>query len=473
MKFKCLKIICLLIVAYSSMILHAQAKLSGLKVLTASKTTEISQYGITWTFSEPVFFGTYITGDYWVVGPVTIESVSPAPGTVTANGVTRFGNGSMINPMTGNGQAYDENANGWNASKVISFPITLFPGQSIVSTESISDFRLNSDGQIETVDGKKPSLNHCSLWSAAVLTCVSEEQTANTFRPPFVGDDKPVYSADNLNFNLLPQLSPTNSAPSNIDYYSRLIQRPWITHNTDWLARSIHPAMNMPSYHREVVSNLSTIATLLLTEGIQNEDLVLYAIQNGIDWYHMCILGNGDSAFIEWPVLFAGLMLGDNTILSAFTSGSNKTLSRSVDKTYYWSDHHSSISSSIVTAGNTWTSYSRTPIPFWRQSSTNGSQEHEHLDPSEWDLVSDGGGGKREVYRVINSRAWLGVGFSAIVLGIKNEWDHPAYFDYLDRWMRESGSYIKSLYSSADPEDYQCGNSDFVTDMWNEYRNNY
>src|SRR5690606_17495371 len=29
-------------------------------------TTEITHYGVTWTFAEPVEFGQFITGDYWV-----------------------------------------------------------------------------------------------------------------------------------------------------------------------------------------------------------------------------------------------------------------------------------------------------------------------------------------------------------------------------------------------------------------------
>ena len=50
----------------------------------------VSQYGITWTFDRPGPVGRFLTGDYYVVGPVTIASISPEP----ANGR----NGSMLNP---------------------------------------------------------------------------------------------------------------------------------------------------------------------------------------------------------------------------------------------------------------------------------------------------------------------------------------------------------------------------------------
>ena len=40
--------------------------------------TSLSQYGITWTFREEVEYGTFVNGDYWVVGPVEIVHIDPA-----------------------------------------------------------------------------------------------------------------------------------------------------------------------------------------------------------------------------------------------------------------------------------------------------------------------------------------------------------------------------------------------------------
>ena len=33
---------------------------------------QVTQYGITWTFDRPVQAGQFVTGDWWVVGPVTV-----------------------------------------------------------------------------------------------------------------------------------------------------------------------------------------------------------------------------------------------------------------------------------------------------------------------------------------------------------------------------------------------------------------
>ena len=46
--------------------------------------TEVSQYGITWTFDGQRKVGRFVTGDWWVVGPVRISQVAPAPGPAPA-----------------------------------------------------------------------------------------------------------------------------------------------------------------------------------------------------------------------------------------------------------------------------------------------------------------------------------------------------------------------------------------------------
>jgi hypothetical protein len=72
---------------------------------------EISQYGITWTFDKPVQCGQFITGDWWVIGPVKIIRITPEPGPVRTDSSklvknrwgdtslktdTRMRNGSMV-----------------------------------------------------------------------------------------------------------------------------------------------------------------------------------------------------------------------------------------------------------------------------------------------------------------------------------------------------------------------------------------
>ena len=49
------------------------------KVGQLEKKPSVTQYGITFTFASAVTCGRFVTGDWFVVGPVTISAISPAP----------------------------------------------------------------------------------------------------------------------------------------------------------------------------------------------------------------------------------------------------------------------------------------------------------------------------------------------------------------------------------------------------------
>lgn len=59
----------------------------------------ITQYGITWTFSEERPCGQFVNGDYWVLGPVKITDINPK----TGDGGIDYSNGSMLNPVPSGG----------------------------------------------------------------------------------------------------------------------------------------------------------------------------------------------------------------------------------------------------------------------------------------------------------------------------------------------------------------------------------
>ena len=96
---------------------------------TATTERSLTQYGITWTFAQPASVGRFITGDWWVVGPVTVQSVSPAP--------TADRHGSVVNPPAGDKQGYDGRLADFDASLRAQFPLNLKPGESLVSTASV------------------------------------------------------------------------------------------------------------------------------------------------------------------------------------------------------------------------------------------------------------------------------------------------------------------------------------------------
>ncbi|NLF29302.1 MAG: hypothetical protein GX591_00275 [Planctomycetes bacterium] len=423
-------------------------------------TDQLSQYGITWTFAEPVEYGQFVNGDWWVVGPVTIVSVDPAPAAGR--------HGSMLNPSIGQGQAYDDRSGAYTPAAGVAFPVTLTGDNSLVSTCCWTDGAITHD------DLTGHPIDDSYIRDAAVLTILNDVPPADAFRPPYAGTDKRIFRKSDLRYDLLPRLAPPNTTPG-YDYqdvsifardpartvaqqYGRLFQRPWLLHVGDATGRSHHPTENMPGYHAAVYHAVQVGAALLLMDLPDIDNLLLGFVQVGIDSYGVIATGAGgnasdaDSSIHKWPVLLAGLLLDDEAMKT------NDYRYRTTWMTYRIVDGLSPYESAVVPRGYTYHGYTIG----WRQDP--GTQEHEHLDPAtEWHLVSDGGGGKRETYRGINSRTWPGVALAARLMGAVDLWNHPPFFQYVDRWMTEEPTAygtpsVGSAYSS------------FIKDLWDTYR---
>ena len=103
--------------------------------------TSLTKDGITWTFSAPVVAGQFITGDYFVVGPVTISAINPAPTTADP-----YLNGSVVNLPTSNGKSgFDSrltdgtDESWWFDATLRSYPpVALQAGDTLVSSLSLA-----------------------------------------------------------------------------------------------------------------------------------------------------------------------------------------------------------------------------------------------------------------------------------------------------------------------------------------------
>ncbi|MBW2457371.1 MAG: hypothetical protein JRI68_22880 [Deltaproteobacteria bacterium] len=432
---------------------------------TTELTTSVTQYGITWTFDEAQQVGQFATGDTFVVTPgsgVTVSSVTPAgdPGR----------HGSMINPITGAGQGYDDRLNDYDAALAIAFPHDCSGGDSLVTAVSLegADYDCNDGAGVTDLRGVCIGAGHASIKTAAVLTFVDQAPPASAFRPPFVGDDKPLYTTDQIRTDLLTELVAPASLPD-IAYYERGLERPWLTHLTGWTCRQMHPVQNMLNYHREIGNFLSNASLVLLTDAPDKDLLLRRYAQIGLDQYHMSLLGPGDSAFNKWPVLFTGLVLDEPEIRDVFVDDRSQTLARGDDKFYFWEDHQSTLESAIVPAGETWTG----ATVFFRKQS--GNTEHEHLHPSEWAGVDNGGGLKQESYRhCCDSIPHIGMALAGMLMSAQTEWDNPALFAYADRWMTEpfDTEFLPIVQAEAGDVSSaaQSPGSEFIGDMWSDYR---
>jgi len=433
-------------------------------------TDSISQYGITWTFEHPVRAGRFLTGDYYVVGPVTVSAVSPAP---TGEGEA-FRNGSMLNPPVDATSAYDGRMDDFKPALAAEFPLRLKAGDSLVSTISLAQRQRN---QIIPDVPDKPESS--VLRTAAVLTCLDAPVPADTFRPGYCDQKKDkLHRASEIHWDLLPTVQPTASAVE-FDYMERAFQRPWLDHVYSWSSRDLHPSENMPGYGREVGRIVSWGALLLCCNYPQEQKATLChgMIQVGIDnwaiakrgvlnaaggWPAQGGFGNGR----KWPIVFAGIVLNDEEMLH---------IKQNAPGASFGEDEHTAF-------GPCWTG---AKVLFTGQYPLVAAQDperyadrspYEHLHPSEWPgrnkTMSEG------YRRCCTSLCWVGQALATRLMHAEEVWDHDAFFAYVDRWMTEDDTEFVKIIKEVHDTDYSAGARQrqcwdaFVEEMWARYRNN-
>ncbi len=275
----------------------------------APTTDQITQYGVAFTFSEPVRFGRYANGDYWVLGPVTVVRISPD--------FTGRHHGWEVNPADTSQQGFDGRIADFHAERVPALPYVAEPGESLVKTISLSPL---SDADC------RPCVK-----TAAVLTVVGQVPPgdgASVFRPPYFGDDKPEYDAEGLHLELLPTLEATGEPPTLAEVEDEF-RRPQLDHKVNWTGRPLHPADAMPDYGSDIASRNAAGALRLMLDDAEADKrpAVIQYVQYGIDLYHMMLggvtwpPGGGHGEGRKLPVTFAAVLL-DEPVMQADVSES-------------------------------------------------------------------------------------------------------------------------------------------------------
>ena len=103
----------------------------------AATTDSVSQYGITWKFAKKHLVGTFVNGDYWVLGPVTITSITPS--------FDGSHHGWEVNPLVSGNQGFDKRITGFSASLVPALPYRASGKKSIC--KSVSHDNSNDQAQ--------------------------------------------------------------------------------------------------------------------------------------------------------------------------------------------------------------------------------------------------------------------------------------------------------------------------------------
>lgn len=453
----CLPRILLLIAFYFPASLYAQNEKALRK--------EIAQNGITWTFDKPTLTGKYITGDWWVKGPVKIIRVTPAPGPVPAETMdlkknrwndtslkndTTMRNGSMIVNAAGHRQSYDSRAGAFSKQDVIQFPLLLEAGKSLIS--SISNPTLPVDHFAKNIMWEGETKSETVMKTAAVLTCVAEAPPADAFRPPYAGNLKPAFQAKDIQWNQLPRLSAAGDVPSWPEF-ERYFQRPWIDHLMSWSQQQLVPNENGPNYGREH-ARLVSIASMMLSLDVpieKKQKLAIGLIQRGIDLYGLSMAGGfwneggGHSSGRKWPILFASIMLNKPAIAKLPASA----IFQEDTQTYY---------------GKGW--FGQTVL--WWIIQHHGQREpYEEKQPDQWQQWDK----TSESYRICcTAVSWVGEALMAREMKAIKLWNHDAFFDYVDRWMREDDPYAEARGSRERPKAETTTFDPFVTEMWKAHR---
>lgn len=392
-----------------------------------AQVSSVTQHGITWTFNSPRPVGQFVNGDYWVVGPVTVISVSPIP--------SAGRNGSMINP--GDNQAYDSRAGKYQPAQAIAFPHLLQPGSSLISTISLPVV----------------NANQTYVKTAAVLTCVSLAPPMGMFRPPYAGTVKTLYHSSQLiPVRLLPTLAPVAATPT-LDSVSAKFEKPWIDHVIGWSARSTHPADNMPAYGREISDEINKAALmLLLDEKIigSKQTLLIRFVQLGIDLMGVTRAGGswppdgGHASGRKWPIVFAGHMLGDIEMRDI-----KKTVMFGEDgQTFYVQQ----TAPGVINSGFGGYVAADLGIAEWGIRHAT----HPNMDSKLW---------TSNYRQCCTANAWAGAALAARIMKLRNDWSNDAFFDYQDRYMKVTAP------NGSNPG-WRAWSA-FSANMWDTYRPYY
>lgn len=437
-------------------------------VFFARAATSVTRDSITWTFDGDYTVGKFVSGDWYVIAPGGMKVTGITPGWDGTE------NGSMVNPVPGDAHGYTRNASGYTdiLNAAASLPISLTSGDQLISTT----------GKAST-SGNRSTINE-----AAILTVLSSVPPAGSFRPGYCDPEKVMHNTVNLKRSLLAELAPPASTPS-MNAVADLFARPWIDHNTGWTGRYLHPANNMPDYGREISTNVGIGALMLHLDysDTEKQQLLFNYVQLGIDLYSIVKSGDswgadgGHASGRKWPILFAGLMLGDADMKNIGQKSGDYALTGSYgdppgdyihfgedDQTFY-------VTPETVNFTNNdpaWNPDDRggPPKPYTPQMTGMPEWGIRHVylpgqDNSSWTAI----------YRTCcTAGSWSGFVLAAHIMNAQAAWNHNALFDYQDRYMAITNGDPDPFGYTVDQESAGWRSTSlFTAEMWNTYRKNY
>ncbi len=434
------------------------AALGCLVTLTAQAATSVSHYGITWTFSADRPVGTFVNGEPWVQGPVTITAINPNPSQSTGTARVQIGygvyedrpgvqHGSMVNPTPSKKNGFDRrlDLSYWSVNEAdkINYSPALNVALALPNTLSPGDMLVSAKSQI-------PADQTTWLKTICALTVVASPPAAGSFRPsifgPAVGRATPP-NISQLDFSVLKNFTATPATPTKASIEASMPNLPWFEWGSAWNGNQFQPTDNTADgdrqYGREIAGKFGKVGLWLNTNQSRSDKqaIAIQMVQCGLDiaaylkhgggFYH----DGGHKCGRKLPLVFAAMMLNDPELKAM---AANPDLFQEDQQTW------------IVTQADVGrvieNSYPGYPTP--------ETYRQEDVGMGEWGIrhrfepMSD----NRNIntgYREVVGPAMMGSWLAADLMGARSIWNHNAAFAYMERWHALNGnvdSFTQQMY---------------------------
>ncbi|MFP4662361.1 MAG: Ig-like domain-containing protein [Halanaerobiales bacterium] len=367
---------------------------------------------VTYYFDDFYTVGMFANGDYWVVGPIKIERITPD--------YTDGYNGWEVNPLPGAAQGFDKRVDSYDPGLVPELPYTAESGDSIVKTIS-----------------KIPQGAKVCIKSAVVLTVVDEVPPGNgadVFRPSYVGEEKPYHYLSEIDRSVIPlyDSSDVNHVPS-LETVKGWFENVQLDHFGDGRNQYARPEENLPGYGAAVATRTANAALRLMLGGSDEEympALIAY-LQCGVDYYYMMedgwiwTRGGGESPGNKLPLAFFVTVMG------------NEEMQEIVRDRKMYEDYHLYYGKNGIALFGDWGWKSRgshppTEAAYWNMVAYD-SGSRTNYDPYQY---IDGGVTPGASYHQLMSQPFKGTALALLLMPeMRRVWNADYLFDYADRWV--------------------------------------
>lgn len=412
---------------------------------------QITRSSITWTIAGNPTHGVYLNGDPWVVGPITVEAISPA--TAFADGHQQHGSQKNVsrvddatNPPTMNFyQGFDSALDTYSAplNVALALPLAMVAGDSLVSTRSVG-----GAGSNWTTNTSR----------AAVLTVVAAPPAANAFRPPYWYPARPAgaYVWDDAMLDQLPNHLDA-ALGSNIVSLTQQCSELWlVAMSLEGSWKSLPRDQTVP-YYRDRCKLLGQMFLALCSAipKAQKRQLAINLCQYGIDlawavkngFYQGPTHATGHKPVIVLMALITGFAdfqnvnglcpVGTYTPLFNPLAQDHRVVWGEDEQTFYVAE----TSPGVINWGHGGYTAAMIGIPEWGNRHWFNQGTH---DTADWDAEPPSGqpGYKNNEYRrCCASSSWLGMVIALTAMGARRMWGHNPYWDYTMRWMTHPNGY--------------------------------